>query len=330
MTSRQRSASRGALTSRTFWSTDDLPPTDRFAFWREAVLAPLGMTAEPDAAIPAAFSARVLQRSGGPLMHTRVEADSHRVLRRERDIARRQRHGYSIYREIGDGAWFEYSGEEFVTCRGDIVVTDADTPWQTQPVGCYRLDTLLLPKRLLAPHLPAFGRSMSLRLNGRAGAEALAAGYLDAVMQQWEFLDAGAMEGVADTLCRLLGIAAGGAVGGHREAVRAAQLAAAKRYIDRHLAEGELSPARVAAALGLSVRSLHLLFEPTGTSFARHVMRRRLEECRAALTSPAGATRSVTDIALGWGFNSLPAFYRAFRREFGAAPGELRAVDRLR
>ena len=71
---------------------------------------------------------------------------------------------------------------------------------------------------------------------------------------------------------------------------------------------------------------LHQLFEPSGTSFARYVMRQRLAECRAALAGPAGRRRSVADIALGWGFNSLPTFYRAFRREFGATPNEVRAA----
>ena len=38
-----------------------------------------------------------------------------------------------------------------------------------------------------------------------------------------------------------------------------------------------------------------------------------------------GVARSVTDIAFGWGISNLATFYRAFRREFGIAPGELRA-----
>ena len=82
---------------------------------------------------------------------------------------------------------------------------------------------------------------------------------------------------------------------------------------------------RVASVLGISVRALHLLFEPSASSFARHVMRRRVEECRIALSGPFGHRRSVAEIAFGWGFNSLPTFYRAFQRELGMAPGEVRA-----
>jgi transcriptional regulator GlxA family with amidase domain len=74
----------------------------------------------------------------------------------------------------------------------------------------------------------------------------------------------------------------------------------------------------------MSLRSLHLLFEPTGVSFARYVLHRRLQECRATLASPAHAHRSIIDISFACGFNSLAAFYSAFQREFGMAPGEAR------
>ena len=111
-----------------------------------------------------------------------------------------------------------------------------------------------------------------------------------------------------------------------RESLRAARLEAAKRYIDQNLAEPDLTPASTAAAIGISLRQLHLLFEPTGTSFAQYVARRRLLQCRAALTSPTSTRRSVADIAFGWGFNSLATFYRAFEREFGLPPTALRAA----
>jgi AraC-like DNA-binding protein len=128
---------------------------------------------------------------------------------------------------------------------------------------------------------------------------------------------------VADNFCRLLAVACGRGAGEHGEALREARLAEAKRYIHQHLANPDLTPQTAADALRISVRQLHLLFEPSGASFAQYVLRQRLEECRAALAKPIGE-RSVTDIALAWGFNSLSTFYRTFRQTFGATPTELR------
>jgi AraC family transcriptional activator of tynA and feaB len=107
--------------------------------------------------------------------------------------------------------------------------------------------------------------------------------------------------------------------------VRAGRLTEARRHIDCHLADPDLSPGSVAAALRISVRALHLLFEQACSRFARYVARRRLEECRAALLgNPA---RPAADIAFAWGFGSLSGFYRAFHAEFGMAPGDLQTAS---
>ena len=98
------------------------------------------------------------------------------------------------------------------------------------------------------------------------------------------------------------------------------------RYIDQHWANADLTPAVAATGNGLSERGLHMLFQPTDTSFAQHVQRRRLEECRSMLASPAHAERSIADIAFACGFNSLATFYRGFHRLFDVSPGELRAA----
>ena len=132
----------------------------------------------------------------------------------------------------------------------------------------------------------------------------------------------GAVSPAADTLCRLIGLAFGAAAGDHAEAVRGGRLTQARRFIDSHLTDPGLSPARTAAALRISERSLYALFETSGTTFAAHVRRRRLEQCRAALL--ANPTRPVMDIALSWGFGSIPSFYRAFQAAYGLSPGEVR------
>ncbi len=146
--------------------------------------------------------------------------------------------------------------------------------------------------------------------------------YVDAFAAQIDTLADGEVGAVADALCRLLAVACGGEAGEQGEAIRVARVEEAKRYVGLHLSDPMLSPERVASALKISVRQLHLLFEPSGTTFAQYVVKRRLEECRAALQT---GERSVTDIAFAWGFGSLPTFYRTFRQAFGVTPGEMRA-----
>ncbi len=203
---------------------------------------------------------------------------------------------------------------------------DTDITSDTHPAGRYKHDLWVLPKALIDPHLPALARPQVVQLSGRNAVDGLAASYLDALMRNWDNIPEQTMGPVADTLARLIGIACGAVAAEQFDAVRAGRLVEAKRHIDRHLADPDLSPASTAAALRISVRALHALFEPTGTSFARYVQQRRLEECRAALLN--NPTRPIIDIAFAWGFNSLSGFYRAFHAAFAMSPGDLRAAMR--
>jgi len=50
----------------------------------------------------------------------------------------------------------------------------------------------------------------------------------------------------------------------------------------------------------------------------------RLDACRRDFQSQEHAARSITDIALSWGYNSPAHFCRVFRKQFGASPSEWR------
>jgi AraC-like DNA-binding protein len=305
-------------------TTDNVPERERFELWNAAVFGVLAISVQPLPDVDAPFQARFSSRTKGPLLNLNFAADGFGARRQNREIAHRHWNSYWIYRESSPGAWFNIDGQELATTAGDLVVADADARFETR-ANRYAHELWLVPKALLEPHLPALGRPLVAKLSGRDGVNALAEGYLGALTQNWDGIGESAMGQVTETLGRLIGIACGAAAAEQPDAVRAGRLAEARRYIDHHLADPDLSPASVASALRISVRALHLLFEPTGTSFTRHVARRRLEECRAALLGNPG--RAVIDIAFAWGFSSLSGFYRAFHAAFGMAPGDLRAAS---
>ncbi len=306
-------------------TTDELPERDRLEAWNATVFNTLAITAlpMPDAAGP--FRARFAARSSGPLLNCSFDSDGFRAIRQSREIAHRQWHGYRVYRESSAGVRFRIAGQEIVSSTGDLLIADADAMFEALPTDRYSDELWLVPKGLLQPHLPATQLGV-MRLSGHSGVEALAASYLDALTRNWDSIPEQTMGPVTDTLARLIGIACGGVAEEQPDAVCAGRLVEAKQYIVRHLANTDLSPADVAASLGISVRSLHLLFEPTGTSFTRYVLSRRLEECRTALR--CHPSRAVTDIAFAWGFSSLSGFYRAFQAAYGISPGEMRAGSR--
>jgi AraC-like DNA-binding protein len=103
---------------------------------------------------------------------------------------------------------------------------------------------------------------------------------------------------------------------------RPARLRAARALVERNLHRDDLKPELVARALHISLRQLHILFKPTGISFSRYVLARRLERARFVLeTEP---DRKVIAIALECGIESASVFYRGFHALFGVSPARYR------
>ena len=309
-------------------STAHVPVQEQYAFWRDGFNEPiLGISGEPVAQVGCGFRAEVDGWITPSLQCFRHASDNQKLWRGKREIARRPWDAVWIYRERDVGAWFDLAGRELTTVAGDFVIADADLPFTSRANREHRQDVWLLPKPLLVPHLPAASGPLSTQFNGGSGVAAVLAAYLQVLGEQVATLPMPQVDAMADNLARLVAIACGAAQGEHEQATQAALLQRAKRYIAHHLPEPALSPATAAAALGVSERKLYLAFASNDTSFAELVTRLRLAECHAALSSPLAARRSVPDIAFGWGFRSLATFYRAFRRQYGLAPGDVRATD---
>ncbi|ACC74683.1 helix-turn-helix transcriptional regulator [Paraburkholderia phymatum] len=95
------------------------------------------------------------------------------------------------------------------------------------------------------------------------------------------------------------------------------------RYVQAHLCDDELSPESVLSALQLPRSTLYRLFRREGGlgAYIRHL---RLRHAADDLVRYPHAL--VVDIAFGLGFKSASVFTRAFRRVYGMAPQEYRAL----
>jgi AraC-like DNA-binding protein len=108
-----------------------------------------------------------------------------------------------------------------------------------------------------------------------------------------------------------------------RQRAMAARISA---FIEEHLGDPGLSPALIAAAHHISVRTLHKLFEAEDETVAASIRRRRLERCRRDLLDPLRHRRPVVEVGARWGFQDPAAFSRVFRAAYGLPPAEYRAV----
>lgn len=315
-----------ALITTTALTADHIGEADRFAYWREQwCQGTAGVTGELAPDERHSFYARATVWAAPWAIRARLETGAFQMSRGLPEISR---HGLEnwlcLYQELSDGATFRHGGNEFTTRPGDLLLTDPTIPISGRPRSAHDYRRWMLPRAWIEPHLPPGRRPLSVQFAGSHGLNGLVQAYLRALDDAFDECDSRELPAVTDNFCRLLALACGGGSGDQDTATRVAKLRQVKDYIALHLSEPDLTPASAAAAMKISVRQLHLLFEPTGISFAEHVLDRRLEECRALLESPASRDRSVTDIAYAWGFNSLASFYRAFHRRFGVSPGVMR------
>ena len=311
------------------FSTDDLRPHERFDHWCEVrakslfgVTISLGREQRPQ--FQGRFSAVVIGSATLADMH----ASSYHVSRTWSDIDRMPGDSLCIAEQVRGPGWMDI-GKDRVrqVSNGTIAISHSDLPFIGTPARTdgFHYRVLKIP---LGNHEILAASSRHLEPEPLIGTErltALISASFAAVVAQ------GAALPEADLAVRHLGqlalLARGRVTPGTPEsrlALRFGHLQAARRVMTRALHRPDLSPAFVAKALGISLRQLHMLFEPSGVSFSRTLSAMRLDKARQVLT--ADPMRSVADIAFACGFDSMATFYRAFRLAYGLSPGDLRAM----
>ncbi|MCK9916174.1 helix-turn-helix domain-containing protein [Microbacteriaceae bacterium K1510] len=224
------------------------------------------------------------------------------------------------------------SGRREITLRpGDVGLIDMAQPNRTWLTGVgedrSRLASLILPRALLAPRLAHPDSSSATFLPGHDRRARLLADQFAALWQQPETADAAAMtEAIVDGMCDVIAEVAGRAADAHGDAGRAERrllLAAIKQHIDANLYTGTLSADDLCDRFRLSRASLYRLFEADG-GLAHYVQDQRLNRALLLLISPAARSKRLIDLAVELQFSGDSTFVRAFRRQFGLTPGEVR------
>lgn len=305
----------------------DIRASERVSYFRDVVCTHLYNITPGDLPDSTAFTGRWEVRDCGRFGFADVESNNARRGRSTRDIARDGFDDIAVQRVVTDRVTMSFRDETFNLRAGDICIFALDWQHELHGAGGIGLRTLELPRAAMAPLLAGGTLQRPRFVPGDSPMGQILTGSMNTAWAQLPQIGEAVGEAVLHNMAGLVALASGSSPDGRtlsQPSVQSARLEAAQRFAGQLLSDPALSPAKAAAALGISVRALHLLFEPTGETFAQHVTRRRLEACRSALEAPDGANRSVVDIAFGWGFGSLSSFYRAFTAAYGVAPGDIR------
>jgi len=305
------------------FSTADFVPAKRLDRWH-ATLESIGFFTS-FCGYGSAFDADFCLRPAGSLVMGEFHTAPAKVLRTAREIAQCSNDGFLIYQQRGAaGSLFRNRAiGEVMLSAGDIVVTTPNEAFANCNENPFHHFVAVVPRSAMdfASHrLGPLDGGVHLRA-GMPMTRLLSAFLAEAYDAAGEF-PAQAFAGVAEAAAGLLASVAGMA---DEELAAGGLLALVQRRIRQRLRDPLLTPARIAAECGISLRRLHGLFVGSGDTFGSFVRRRRLALAHAALDD-ARNRQSISDLAIGLGFNSLATFYRVYHAAYGEAPGETRAA----
>jgi AraC-like DNA-binding protein len=308
--------------SRIRFSTDDLPPDQRFALWSEGFVhrrmemdfidrstdglrftvefIPLGgIAAGIVHGTPSTFIRTPIDRNDALYMVINRQG-SFRVVQEEQqfDLA------------IGDAAVFDNRH------RSEFHCLEKGETW-----------SLSLPREALRHLVRDIDQTIERHIPASNPALRLLAGYLETLFALDDIAEP-ELAGIhiADLVASALGARQDAAAAIEERGVRAARLRNVLDAIAQRAGDPNLDPSQIADGLGMSVRYLHRLLEDSGRTFSEHLLERRLDRAHRLLRDPRLAYRRIGEIAVEAGFSDLSHFNRSFRRRFAETPSEARAM----
>ncbi len=308
------------MTQRIRFSTDDLPPHQRFQVWREGFVhrrmemdfidrSPTGLRFTVEFMALGGVAAGIVR--GTPSVFIR---------RPERDA------NDSLYMVINRTGCFRVVQQDraFELAAGDAAVFDNRRSSEFHCLDEGETWSISLPRDALRHLVRDVERTIELHIPADGPALRLLTGYLETLFG----LDCIAQPELAGVHVADLVASALSAQDAPSEAddKRPARLRAVLDAIAQRASEPALDPRRVAERLDISIRYLHRLLEESGKTFSEHLLERRLERAHRFLRDPRLARLKISEIAMEAGFSDLSHFNRSMRRTFGVTPSAIRAA----
>ena len=312
------------MPSASMMSTDQVAPSERAGFWSDWVNR-LFCGLQSSQYGDTDFDGRMSTVHAGDVVLTHLAANRHHVTRSASQV-RASEVGYlKIVAPFVGCAGVEQKGREaWVTPDQWSIYDTTDSYAVANPVRVEHL-IVMVPKQRLVERGLALDPLMARRLGGSGGVARLALETMRTAYRELPGMSEPSARGVGDAITQfvhlsLLDLAGIGTALTHREALRER----IKQHVSEHLGDPQLTVDSIAHALNCSRRLLYNAFAEEPDGVAGYILRRRLEACRRSFDDRACAHRSITDIALSFGFSNMAHFSRVFRSHLGMPPSDYR------
>lgn len=316
------------MTPLEIFSTTEQPQHRRLEYWNDLT----GSAFTPLVTDPVdrrAFAGRLTRTQIGDIRFSEARSDPATVRHSRQHVARAREALFMLCLQLDGVSFNRQQGREAVLRYGDFHLLDSLRPYEVCFEEANRMLVLSIPQQELARRMANPEGLVGIPLSGKSGVSGLLSSLLCSFWQQRRggddrFLSPHFSEAILDLIASAYASIPAGTPSATSVAI--ARREQIRSYIESHLHDPGLTPGRVAAAVHLSARRLHQLFEPDGETVGSYILRRRLEECARAISDAAQRGRTVTEIAFLHGFNNASHFGRVFRERYGATPSDYRRL----
>lgn len=311
------------------WSTEQFSDREQFSVWREVICEAFGAL-DPQRSPStdmSGFPGRVQLIELDTIRGATVEAPAHVVRREQSEIRRDPQEAFFVNLQLAGSCGIRQAGRDAVVTPGDFVVLDLTRPYTIDVRPDFSIICLRVPRERLIPFVGDPKGLVGFLGRAQNAQGRIAASFIRELWAQGSDVTDVAAGRLGHVLAELIGIA----MSGEQDIIRQSEtttMLRARSFIRRELGEADLSPAKVAKELRISVRTLHALFEHSEQSFAAWVRQERIERCAADLRNPCDK-RTISEIAFRWGFSDSSHFSRVFKSAFGRSPRDFRHEKRI-
>lgn len=303
------------------FSTDEVQSSDQFDAWRHNFAPMLELT--PTGEMPAGFYGRQVIWDLGCLALASISTEQLNFTSLPGHVRRDPVDHWMMTLFLDGGAQTASQERSFQGGPGAVQIHPLGRPFEGQ-VSDSQMLMMFVPRDFCRELASSVGAVEFSTLDGGMGH--LFADYLAGLANRLPSLSVADIPGLAAaTRAMILACVApsGDRLEEAKTHITGVLLEKARQYINANLYDPQLSKEELCRELGISRTRLYRLFEPTG-GVMRYIQHRRLVDAHRALADPTD-TRRILEIAEQRGFNDGAEFSRAFRREFGYSPSDVRS-----
>lgn len=305
------------------FSTEDYAPDKRYAAWRDAI-CDVYVNVEVNATDPDRYRGFIKETKFGDVVLTDILLSEQSIRRQSQHLSRLDKDCYYLQ--------LSHFGATQVSQHGNIIrstpahgaIFCATETYELQCKGDVRSFYLELPRAAFSQRFTHGTAPLAAGLNTTRGLGRIASEFCATLAAESAHVAAHRRPDIGNSLMDLLALALQASSEDEPEedsTVKAARLRGIQNWILQHLGDSDLTLERIAAANGISLRYLHLLFKSGDGTVSEWILGARLQRAYERLVRGDG--RSITEVAYDVGFNSSSHFSTRFRQRFGATPRDV-------